>query len=208
MKLQISFDKIAEDRVLSVISKVSNHADVIEIGPYLLYKYGVKILEKAIKKAPNSVISADIKIIDYGKALSQLMIDSGAHWVSVMAGTSKEVIHSVCGNTHSNNKKTILDLKDAPSAGQSALEAKSLGVDAILFQFPFDPKNPALFMDRWDMVKGNTDLPIYIATDITRDNIERIIEFQPDGIIISDAIINADNPAQEAKFFKDLCHKV
>ena len=122
-----------------------------------------------------------------------------------MAGTDKEVIHNVCSTLHANNRKAMLDVRDTASIGQSALEAKSLGIAAILFQVPYDLDNPVNFIDKWDMLRGNTQLPIYISTRITRENIHKIIEFKPTGIIIGQAITGALDPAAEAEFFKNLC---
>ncbi len=205
MKLHISFDNIEQDKVLEIASQVAKYADAIEIGPFLLYKYGTKLIENLIQTVPEIVIATDAKIISRGKEISQLMVDAGATWVSVMAGTDKEVIHNVCSTLHASNRKAMLDVRDTASVGQSALEAKSLGVDAILFQVPYELDNPVNFIDKWDMLHGNTQLPIYISTRVTRDNIHKIIEFNPAGIIIGAAITSALNPAAEAEFFKNLC---
>lgn len=205
MKLRISFDNIEQDKILEVASQVAKYADAIEIGPFLLYKHGTKLIESLIQTVPEIVIAADAKIISRGKEISQLMVDAGATWVTVMAGTDKEVIHNVCSTLHANNRKAMLDVRDTASAGQSALEAKSLGIDAILFQAPYELDNPVNFIDKWDMLRGNTQLPIYISTKVTRENIHKIIEFQPAGIIVGQAITGAQDPAAEAEFFKNLC---
>ncbi len=205
MKLQISFDIIDLDKAIDIAVKVAKYADIIEIGTILLYKYGIKAIEDFRKKLPKESILADSKIIDRGKDVTNLILNAGADWVTVMSGTSKEVIHAVATTAHELNKKVMLDLVDSSSPGQSALEAKSLGIDAILFHQTYDEKQTLLFLDKWDMVKGNTQLPIFISARINRDTIEKILELKPDGVVIGKAITGSQNPEEEAKFFYEAC---
>ena len=134
-----------------------------------------------------------------------MLVQAGADWVTVMAGTGKEVIHSVSTTAHELHKSVMLDLLDACSLGQSALEAKSLGVNALLFHKPYEQKeDPLAFADKWEMVRGNTQLPIFVSAKINRTTIFNIINIKPDGIVVGKSIIDADNPFEEAKYFYDL----
>ncbi|MDR3645955.1 MAG: orotidine 5'-phosphate decarboxylase [Candidatus Babeliales bacterium] len=206
MKLQIAFDLIDLDKAVEIACKVTNSADVIEIGTLLIYKHGAKAIEAFRNHLPQNTLLADAKIIDRGKEASSILLNAGADWITVMAGTNKDVIHSVCTAAHNLNKKVMLDLLDSASPGQSALEAKSLGVDALLFHQTYDEEQPLLFLDRWEMVRGNTQLPIHVSAKITRDSIQHIFDVKPDGIIIGKAITAADNPEAEARFFYELCN--
>ena len=94
----------------------------------------------------------------------------------------------------------MLDLLDSSSVGQSALEAQSLGVDAILFHKPADDEGQFTFADIWEMVRGNTKLPL-VAGEITRNSIKDIVAISPHGIVLSKTITAADNPRDEAEFY-------
>jgi len=205
MKLQIAFDLIDLDKAIEIACNVSEYTDIIEIGTLLIYKHGTKAIETFRNHLPQKIILADVKIIDRGKEATSLILNAGADWITVMAGTNKEVIHSVCATAHSLNKKVMLDLLDSTSPAQSALEAKSLGVDALLFHQTIDEEQPLLFLDRWEMVKGNTQLPIFVSAKITRDSLQQVFNVKPDGIIVGKTITSADNPKEEAKYFYDLC---
>jgi len=207
MKLQISFDLTNLDKALEIASHVSDYADILEIGTILLLRYGIKAVEDFRRRFPEKTLLADTKIIDRGGDFVSLFSDSGANWITVMSGTSNRVIHSVGTNARKENLKVMVDLLDSNSFGQSALEAKNLGADVLLFHQSYDEEDLPMFLDQWNMVRGNTDLPIYISANIKRDNVENIIALKPDGIIVGKAITDADDPAGEAKFFYDLCSK-
>lgn len=204
MKLQIAFDLNDLEKALSIASVVAEQADVLEIGSLLLYKYGEQAVIKFREQFPNATILADTKIVDRGKEAVELFAQAGADWVTVMAGTSRSVIHSVSTTAHELGKKVMLDLIDASSLGQSALEAKSLGIDAILFHKPADDDAQLTFLDRWDMVKGNTHLPVFVSAPVTRENIHEVLTISPAGIVIGKSIIHAENPAEEAAYFKSV----
>lgn len=103
-----------------------------------------------------------------------------------------------------SGKKIMLDLIDASSLGQAALDAKSLGVDALLFHKPANEDAELTFLDRWDMVRGNTPLPVFVSAPVTRENIHDIIAIRPSAVVIGAAIIEASDPKAEAAYYRSL----
>lgn len=203
MKLQIAFDLTDLEKSLKIANEVQEYADILEVGSLLIYKYGDHAIRSFKDQFPNKIILADAKIIDRGKEATTILAKAGADWVSVMAGTGRAVIHAVCTSAHEHGKKVLLDLLDASSLGQAALEAKSLGVDAILFHQPADEEQMTL-LERWDMVYGNTQLPIFVSAAVNRDTIQRVLAMAPHGIVIGKAITDASSPKEEASFFRAL----
>lgn len=207
MKLQISFDIANLEEALTKAKQVAPLCDILEVGTILIHRYGIQAVQEFKKTFPDNTILADTKIVDRGKNAATLFAKAGADWITVMAGTSNKVIHAVCTTAKEQNVKVMLDLLDATSLGQSALEAKNLGIDALLFHQPHDERDALLFLDNWNLVHGNTELPIFVSAKIKRDNIDKILEIKPAGIIIGSSITNTDNPKQEAQFFYDLIKK-
>ncbi len=207
MKLQISFDLENLERALDIAHQVAPYADIIEIGTVLLFHYGIAAIQQFKGAVGNKPVLVDSKIIDRGKLTVPLLANAGADWITVMAGTSNQVIHTVCTTAQQYKKRVMLDLIDAPSPGQSAMEAKNLGIDALMFHQPYDEQHSLEFLDKWDMVSGNTKLPIFISAKIGRDNIQDIIAVNPSGIIVGKGITDSENPAQEAAFYRELCDK-
>lgn len=205
MKFQISFDALTIEENLELAHKVAHFADILEIGTLPILKKGVKIVEEFRTAFPKHIIFADTKIVDRGRDAADMFVQAGADWISVMGGTSNEVIHGVCAKAHDLRKQVMLDILDVTSPGQAALEAKRLGVDAIMFHQPFDKGESLSFLEEWTMVRGNTDLPIFVSAKISRATIDQIITLRPDGIIVGKAISESTDPLAEAQFFYNKC---
>jgi 3-hexulose-6-phosphate synthase len=208
MKLQISFDLIDLDKAIAIGSKVAQYADIIEVGTILIYHHGTNAVKQFKEAFPDKIIVADTKIVDRGKEVVDLFADAGADWITVMAGTSAHVIHATTTAAHHANVKVMLDLIDSNSVGQSALEAKNLGADALLFHQPYTEAEALVFLDKWDMIKGNSNLPIFVSAKINRENVDKIVALRPDAIIVGLTITEAEDSAQEAQYFSDLVSKL
>ena len=208
MKLQISFDLIDLDKAIAISSKVAQYADIIEVGTILIYHHGTNAIKQFKEAFPDKVILADTKIVDRGKEVVELFADAGADWITVMAGTSSNVIHATTTAAHNANIKVMLDLIGSDSVGQSALEAKNLGADALLFHQPYSESESLVFLDKWDMIKGNSNLPIFVSAKINRENVDKIVSLGPDGIVVGLSITEADDSALEAQYFADLVGKL
>lgn len=208
MKLQISFDLLDLDKAIDIGSEVAQYADIVEIGTILIYHYGIHAVKKFREKFPDKTILADTKIVDRGKEVTELFADAGADWITVMAGTSPNVIHATTTAAHNANMKVMLDLIDSGSIGQSALEAKNLGANALLFHQPYSENESLVFLDKWDLLKGNTNLPIFVSAKINRDNVDKIVALKPDTIIVGVSIIDAHDSATEAQYFAELVKKL
>ncbi len=201
MKLQIAFDLLDLNKALDLASEVQEYADVLEVGTLLIFRHGELAVRLFKEKFPQKIILADTKIVDRGKEATQLFAHAGADWITVMAGTSRNIIHAVTQAAHELGKRVMLDLLDASSLGQSALEAKSLGADALLFHRPYTEGGQVTLTESWDMVKGNTQLPVFIAAPLTRESVSEVLAINPTGIILSSVITQSDNPAEEARYF-------
>jgi len=204
MKLQIAFDIPDLERCLQVAKEVEPYSDCFEIGSILLYKYGIESIKQFKAKFPDKELLAETQIVERGKDITALCLDAGAHWVTVMAGAHKQIIHNVC-STAGSKKNVMLDLSDTNLLGQASMDAATLGINAILFHKPYeDEAQPVVMLDQWEIVRGNTKLPVYITSRINRDTIKQIMLLKPDGIIISKAITEHENPKKEAEFFYKL----
>ena len=205
MKLQISFDTTDLEKTIATAHKLTPYADIFEVGTLLIYLHGITALERFRKEFSNTTILADTKIVDRGKTIVKHIASTNVDWLTVMAGTSKNVVHAATRQAHNKGIKVMLDLLDANSLGQSALEAKNLGADALLFHQPYEQEEASdTFFDSWEMIRGNTQLPIFVSGRIDRDTVHEIIKLNPDGIVVGNTITEADDPAAQADYFHSL----
>ncbi len=207
MKLLISFNVTDLDKALSIAADVAPYADTFTIGSLLLYTYGSHAVKQFRQAFPDKELFAEAHIVDHPKETTALLSKAGATYVSVMAGAGSPIIHAASSSARNNGSKVIIDLADASSVGQSALEAQRLGAFALTFHKPTVDEDRVPFIDQWQMVKGNTNLPIYLSAHISRKNVDEILALEPSGIIIGSSIIQADKPAEEAQYFADLIKK-
>lgn len=204
MKLQISYDIINLSDAMTIAKKTYQFADILEIGTLLLYKEGVKAIEEFRKEFPDKEILVNAKISDRAEEAVTIFTKAGANIISVLAGTKNKTIHKAAQTAHSQKAKIILDLMDAYSLGQSAMDADKLGVDMILFPRSHDVAPETTVLDQLDSVKGNTKLPVLISGRINRNNVHQILNLKPNGIVIGSAITKSDDPEKEAEYFKSL----
>lgn len=203
MKLCISFNLLDLDKAVAMGHDVYEYCDAFEIGSVILAQYGAHAIQQFRKEFPQKTLMADTNIAEFEKEHVTIAVNAGSDWVSVLAGTSNNTIHNTCSSAHNAGKKVALDLLDALSAGQSAVDAKSFGVDALIMHNT-ESNNPYALIDRWDLVRGNTTLPIFICNYVDRNNINDLIKLDPMGIIIGRAITHAENPIEEARYFYNL----
>ena len=208
MKLQISFDFPVLDQALAVAKEVEPYCDQFEIGSLMFYSTGAAALTAFRKQFPNKVLVADAKIIDRSAEIIEVLARAGADWVTVMGGTNKHVLYTAARATQQHKINLMIDLIDAASPGQVAMDAQAIGAQVIILHKPHDEKDSMAFLDQWDLVRGNTKLPLFIAASITRESLAPILALKPDGIIIGNAITFSNNPAQEAEFFYTQCKQV
>jgi len=208
MKLQISFDTTDLEQALATAKKIEKYCNQFEVGSLMLYQFGIQAIEAFRKSFPDKTIVADTKIIDRGSEITEIAANAGADWITVMGGTNKHVLYTVARAAERHKVNVMIDLIDADSPGQTAMEAQGFGGDAILMHKPYDEGESLEFLDQWDLVRGNTKLPVFIAAKINRSNVQKIIKLKPDGIVVGRTITQADNPLQEAKYFYNLCKKV
>jgi 3-keto-L-gulonate-6-phosphate decarboxylase len=207
MKLQISCDFTDLEEAVKLAHEVAPYCDILEIGTILLYTHGLETVRRFRKEFPSKTILVDTKLIDRAQPSVELMARAGADWITVMAGTPKEVIHTICKEAAKHKLKVLLDLLDAASAAQMALEAKNLGAHALLFHQAYDADASLVFLDSWHMVKENASLPLFVSAHINRNNLEQIIGLNPYGMIIGHSIFASDDPAAEAQFYYGITSK-
>lgn len=205
MKLQLAFDMADIEQAVIIARQVADEVDRLEIGSLLLAVYGRSAITRFREEFPQKILLADTKIVDRGRDASMIAFQAGADWVTVLAGTSKSVIHAVTSIARELGKRTMLDLIDASSPGQSALEAETLGVDALLFHRPMhEAGDDGNIFEQWDMVRGNTTLPVFVALPQNMQQAPQYLALKPSGAVIGKVITDNPQPLEAIRALKAL----
>jgi len=203
MKLQISFDMADLDQALIVAQQVVDQCDSFAIGNTLLCTYGIELLRVFRTKFPQKTLLLDTKLA-CNTDIIPLIAQTDMQWITILAGSPNETIRALCKEAHKHNLKVMLDLFDSSYKAQSAMEAKNLGADALLFYQPYQQDLVLNFQDTWDMIKSNASLPLYISAEINRENLDSIIPLKPHGMIIGTSITQAKDPSSEAQYYYNI----
>ncbi len=208
MKLQIAFDLLDINQCLDIAKTVEPYADSFEIRSSLLLRYGMQCIEQFKATFPDKPLFVETHIVNHPLDIAPMCLKAGADGISVMAGTTPQNIHAVATLVNQKKKLVVVDLLDANSIAQAAMSAQKLGADALLYHNIYDNDNEAQFAtEEWDDLRGNTNLPIHITSNIDRNNINFIIALQPDVISIGKTITQSQNPAAEAEFYFNAIHQ-
>jgi len=203
MKLHFTYNLPDLTRALHIAEQTAEFADVLGIGSLLLFKEGVKAIQMFKAKFPNKELFVEALIVNKGPDAVTMMAQAGANYVSILAGTFGSTIKRSVATAKTFDTKVALDLLDAPSHGQSALDAKSLGVNLVILHRPYHNEESDLESE-WHNVRENTNLPIFVTGNIDESNIQQVCLLKPQGIMIGDAVIRAENPTKTARLFRSL----
>ncbi|HBL98951.1 TPA: hypothetical protein DDZ86_04910 [Candidatus Dependentiae bacterium] len=204
MKLFISFNHVDLSDALRCAKVVAPFCQAFRIGPVLLTHYGLHALVAFREKFPDMPLISDTKILDHEQEMVWLIGPTRCTWVTVLAATHPHIIRAACIHAKEAGLLVMLDLLGPQNIGQQALDAERQGVSALVFHCIGQEEETDSFLDRWDLARSNTSLPIYASTGINRSNIVQVLQLNPDGIILGGAITESDDPAAEAAYFAGL----
>jgi 3-keto-L-gulonate-6-phosphate decarboxylase len=205
MKLHFTLNLPDMDQALTIAKQTAEYADILGVGSLLLYKEGIKAIQTFRATFPNKEIFAEARISERAEDAVSMMATAGANHISVLACAPQSTIKKAVEKAKDFDVKIALDLLGAPSLGQIAMDAKTLGITTLIVHRPLTKQGDMAELDaEWHNVKENTKLPIFITGKIDESTIQHILSLKPSGIMIGTAITKADNPAKAAYFFKSL----
>lgn len=204
IKLHFTYNTADLAQAIKLAEQTATHADIIGVGSLLLFKEGVNAV-RAFKNAfPNKQIFAETKMVDKTEEAITLMAQAGASYVSVLAGTFNTSIKKAVATAHRFDIKIALDLLDAPSLGQAAMDATNLGVDMLILHHAPHMEESSDIDSVWHNVRDNTTLPIFVTGKIDLSNVSQVISLKPQGIMIGSPIMRAESPSKAAEGFRSM----
>ncbi len=205
MKLHIKYNFTDLEHAKKIAEQTAEYADVLGIGSLLIYHYGIEAVTAFKKMFQDKLLFVDAKITDRAEASVKLFAQAGATYISVLAGSYKNIIRGATQAANQYKVNVLLDCADAYSLGESAKEAEALGIHGLIVHRVRAASHEEGDLETiWHEARDNTKLPIIMRGKLDHSSLPDIIKLNPNGIMIGEAITYADNPAQEAQAIKAL----
>src|SRR3972149_7624419 len=116
MKLHFTYNLTDLNQALSIAEQTAEFADILGIGSLLLYKEGLNAIKTFNKKFPNKDIFVEAHNIEKADEAVKMMAESGAKYISILAGTLNSIIKKAVNAAQPFDAKIALDLLDAAAA--------------------------------------------------------------------------------------------
>lgn len=203
MKLQIAMDMTSVEQYWSVLEKVHDLVDIIEIGNIGMYE-GARLIPMTRAKYPENEILWDQKVQFLYSNIPA--IDLGADYVSVDANAPDSYFQAHLEYGHKKGCKIVGDMITETAGSALMIRLEELGVDQISF-------HPNAHHDRYPMgevkqmqcartVVEHTEICAYGG--FTLENIRPVLELKPEVVCVGAGIWAAEDPRAATLAFLDL----
>jgi 3-hexulose-6-phosphate synthase len=207
--LQVALDYTsltkALETALSIVRAVRDERVWIEAGTPLIKSWGFISL-RLLKEATNMFVVADTKTIDAAELEIGEAYKNNADAATVLGLSDESTIKTSIGLARSHGRKLIVDLIGVVNTYERAVQAFEMGADYVLFHIGVDVQRARgltaveLLREAYKF-KKDTGGRYCIAGGIKLQDVEKILEAEPDVIVVGAAITRASDPAKVVSDF-------
>ena len=205
-ELQLTFDHGKRHELIRSANEMADHVDIIEIGYPELITFGLDLVKEIHDAHPNVKLCVDAKVFHGGSGVTRRCFEAGASIVTVLAYAPNEVISQMVHHAHEYNGAIMCDLDGVRNLGKRTAEVDRLGVTycdvstGYLMEHEYDlmkPQKRSIFqmrpLERATAVKRNIiHSGLALGTGINEENLDEVLKFNPDIVMIGRAIYAAD----------------
>lgn len=222
MKLQVTLDTPSIDHCAELVEQIHEYVDVVEVGNPLIIESGLSLVQELRNEFPQIGICADAKIVNSGHYIASRCFDRGASIVTIMGVAPDQTVEGAVAAAELAGGEIMADLTGIADVATRARELEELGVrylcahtgfeDRQLASNPLSDAQPGITrriltalgyddpLRELDLIRANTTgtaLPAIVGR-IDEENIDQVVEREPELILIGRAIVGAVAPAQAA----------
>ncbi|MCM3729732.1 orotidine 5'-phosphate decarboxylase [Neobacillus cucumis] len=209
MKIQLALDRMKIAEAIELTKKVEDSIDWIEVGTSLIKEFGVASVRELKQAFPAKTVVADIKTIDNARYEFEMCYEAGADVATVMGVSPLVTIEACMEVARRYNKKVMIDLLNTSSEQKSLLMKykEALFCDHV----SKDEQEEAGSLNRGTnngLLFDDPAIQVAAAGGITLEVIGALrATLNPAVAIIGSAITKAENPAEAAIKFKQVCQQ-
>ncbi|MEW6932242.1 orotidine 5'-phosphate decarboxylase / HUMPS family protein [Trueperella pyogenes] len=202
-KLQIALDTLTLEDALALLQKVHSQIDVIECGTILIINEGLRAVREIRALFPEKPILADVRIAEAGSPISRNCFESGASWVSCVAGASLMTIAQVVKVAEAFSGEVQVELAEEHYTLEKARKWADLGVKHAIVKRSRDLEaagNLTWGSHDFERIAQLKELgfTVTITGGISVADLEVFSGQNPDIIIAGRAIAQAEDPLEAA----------
>src|SRR6201998_3727444 len=131
MKLQVAIDRLATADSLTLLKKVAEHMEVIELGTPLIKQQGLSVVTNVKAAYPSKLVFADMKTMDAGELEADLAFKAGADIMTVLAPAADSPIAGAVKAGKAHGKAVVADMIGVADKAARLQELKKLGVSWV-----------------------------------------------------------------------------
>lgn len=198
-KLEVALDAITLNNAVTLISKIQNDIDIIEVGTPMMMAYGMDAVRTFVKQFPQLEVLCDTKIMDAGAYEAQLALSAGADYVTVLALSDDITIKEVTDAAHNAGSLVMVDMiNDRDPQRVATLQA--IGADIVAVHTGVDAQSAGRtpLDDLRELRPLATEAQVAVAGGIKADTVASYLVDGPDIVIVGGGILNAKDPVAAA----------
>lgn len=198
-KLHLALDVLTVEEAENILEQTAECIDIIELGTPLMVSQGAKAVQQLKEKYPNKTVFADVKIMDGGAIMSDIVFNAGADMVSVLGAANDETIREVIDKAREKNKKVLVDLCAIKDLKERAQQIDSWNPEYICVHVGYDVQSTGVDpIEEIRKIEGVFSKKA-AAGGIRLSNFETACKADIDDIIVGGGIYKAEDPSMTAR---------
>jgi len=206
MKLQLALDTLSLDVSIELLDKIVEDLDIIEVGTPFIIEDGLLPVRTFKARYPDSVVLADVKIMDAGYYEAEKCFKAGADIVTVLGAAHDETISGAVQAAKEYDGKVMVDLINVADLTERALQVEKLGVDYCCVHTAFDVQsatvNPLAELEL--ILKVLSPAKVAVAGGLKLNTIPKVVSLGAEIVVVGGGIINQSDPVKATKEIKDI----
>jgi 3-hexulose-6-phosphate synthase len=204
MELQLSLDFGNLEDSIYMLDLTSQYIDIVELGTPLIFLEGLTSISVIKKLYPEKKILADLKIVDGGSYETELAFKAGADLVTVLGFASDRTINLAIETANEFKKQIVIDLIGIKQVGHRIQEIDSFGANYVCVHTAIDDQKTKQIplKDLQIAQSTTTKMGVSVAGGINLTNVQQVLLYQPQIIVVGSGITQQADPTHSAKYIK------
>ena len=209
MKLQVAIDLLSTSEALTLLRKVGDYVDIIELGTPLVKNEGLNVVKYVKAAYPDKVVFADLKTMDTGELEADLAFNAGADVMTVLGSAGDSTIIGAIKAGKKHGKSVVADMIGVTDRLARLKELKKLGITWAELHAGLDEQaEPGYSIHKLLEIGKQADIAFSIAGGCNLESIEAVEASGATVAVAGHYIYGAKDPGAAAKGLREKIRKL